>query len=98
MQTSQCLSYRSLQARREPGRLPNFLKAVKKEEYNEEKQKDGEEKEEDDEEKKKNDEKKEEMEGKRRDEDDMQDSLVVEEGMMVNFPLAPYHCFVHFPS
>ena len=34
-------------------------------------------------------EKGEEMEGKRRDEEDMQDSLVVEEGMMFNFPLVP---------
>ena len=31
------------------------------------------------------------MEGKRRDEEDMYDSLLVEEGMMVNFPL------VHLP-
>ena len=29
------------------------------------------------------------MEGKRRDEEKMQDSLVVEEGMMVNIPLVP---------
>ena len=30
------------------------------------------------------------MEGKRRDEEEMQDSLVVEEGMMVNFFLVPF--------
>ena len=29
------------------------------------------------------------MEGKRRDEEELQDSLVVEEGMMINFPLVP---------
>ena len=29
------------------------------------------------------------MEGKRRDEEDLQDSLVVGEGMMVKFPLVP---------
>ena len=34
-------------------------------------------------------EKGEEMEGKRRDEEDMQDCLVVEEGMKFNFPLVP---------
>ena len=34
-------------------------------------------------------EKGEEMEGTRRDEEDMQDSLVVKEGMMFNFPLVP---------
>ena len=38
----------------------------------------------------------EEMEGKRRDEKEMQDSLVVEEGMMVNFPLVPLP-LVSFP-
>ena len=32
-------------------------------------------------------EKGEDMEGKKRDEEDMQDSLVLEEGMMFNFPL-----------
>ena len=41
-------------------------------------------------------EKGEEMEGKRRDEEDMQDSLVVEEGMMFNFPLVPLP-LVSFP-
>ena len=30
------------------------------------------------------------MEGKRRDKEDMQDSLVVEEGMIVKFPLLPF--------
>ena len=30
------------------------------------------------------------MEGKRRDEDKMQESLVVEDGMMVKFPLVPF--------
>ena len=35
----------------------------------------------------------EEMEGKRRDEEDMQDSLVVEEGMIVKFPLVPFANF-----
>ena len=30
------------------------------------------------------------MEGKRRDEEDVQDSLVLEEGMMVKFPLVPF--------
>ena len=30
------------------------------------------------------------MDGKRRGEEDMQDSLVVEAGMMVNFPLIPF--------
>ena len=35
-------------------------------------------------------EKGEDMEGKRRDEEDMQDSLVVEEGMMFNFPLVAF--------
>ena len=72
MQTSQCLSYRTLQGRREG--LPNLLKQ--------------EEKEGDDKEKKEAEEKGEEMQGKRRDEE-MQDSLVVEEGMMVHFPLFP---------
>ena len=35
----------------------------------------------------------EEMEGKRRDEEDMQDSLVVEEGMIVKFPSVPVAIF-----
>ena len=38
------------------------------------------------------------MEGKRRDEEDMQDSLVVEEGMIVKFPLVPFSTFVAPPS
>ena len=42
-------------------------------------------------------EKGEEMKGKRRDEEDMQDSLVVEEGMMFNFPLVPLP-LVFFPA
>ena len=54
-----------------PGGLPNLLKEVEKEEEEEEKKEDN-----DDEE---------EMEGKRRDEEDMQDSLIVKEGMMVKF-------------
>ena len=33
------------------------------------------------------------MEGKRRDEEDMKDSLVVEEGMIVKFPLVPFATF-----
>ena len=73
-----------------PGGFPNFWKEEEKEEYNEENEKDDEKKEEDDE-KKEKDEKKEEMEGKRREEEDRYDSLLVEEGMMVNFPL------VHLP-
>ena len=74
----------------EPGGLPNFLK----EEFDEEKEEDDEEKEEDDEEKKENYEK--EMEGKRRDEEDMQDILVVEEGRTVKFPFVPLP-LVSFP-
>ena len=41
-------------------------------------------------------EKGEETKGKRRDEEDMQDSLVVEEGLMVDFPLVPLP-FISFP-
>ena len=52
----------------------------------EEKEENDEEKEED-EGKKENYVKEKKMEGKRRDEEDMQDSLVVEEGRMVKFPL-----------
>ena len=52
-----------------PGGLPNLLQEEEKEEVEEEKKEDG-----DDEE---------DMEGKRRNEKDMQDSLVVEEGMMI---------------
>ena len=66
----------------EPGGLTNFLKKEEKEE-------DEVEKGEDDEEKKRIIEKGDKMEGKRRDEEDMQDSLVVEEGMMFKFPLVP---------
>ena len=33
------------------------------------------------------------MEGKRRDEEDMHDSLVVEEGMIVKFPWVPFANF-----
>ena len=75
----------------EPGGFPNFLNEKEKEEYNQEKEKDNQKKEEEDEEKREKDEKEEEMEGKRRDEEDMYDSLLVEEGMMVKFPL------VHLP-
>ena len=49
-----------------------------------------EEKEEDEEEKKEDDDDEEEMEGKRRDGEDMQDRLVVEESMIVKFPLVPF--------
>ena len=66
----------------EPGGLTNFLKEEEKEE-------DDVEKEENDVEKKDNHEKGEEMEGKRREDEDMQESLVVEEGMMFNLPLVP---------
>ena len=43
------------------------------------------------------------MEGKRRDEEDVQDSLVEEEGMKVKFPLVPFITFAapasrFFPS
>ena len=69
----------------EPGGLTNFLKKEEKEE-------DDVEKEEDDEEKKENDEK-EELEGKRREEEDIQDSLVVQEGRIVKFPLIPVATF-----
>ena len=58
---------------RGPKSLPNLLKE--------------EEKEEDDEKKKEDDDDEEEVECKRRDKEDMQDSLVVEHGMMVKFPL-----------
>ena len=36
------------------------------------------------------------MEGKRKDEEDVQDSLVVKEGMIVHFPLVPFP-LVSFP-
>ena len=64
---------------REPGGLPNLMKLG-------EKQEDGEEKKEND-----NDEEK--LEGKRRDEEVMEDSLVMEEGMIVKFPLVPVATF-----
>ena len=47
-------------------------------------------KEEDEEKKKEADDYAEEMEGKRRGEEDMQDGLVVEEGMLVKFSLVPF--------
>ena len=40
----------------------------------------------------------EEMKGKRRDEEDMQDSLVVKEGMIVKFPLVRVATFAAPPS
>ena len=46
-----------------------------------------EEKQEDEDEKKEDDDEEEEIEGKRRDEEDMQDSLVMEKGMIVKFPV-----------
>ena len=73
---------------REPGGLLNFLKEEESEEYDEEKEKDDEEKEEDDKEKKEDYVKEMEMEEKRRYEEDMQDSLVVEE---VNSSSDPFH-------
>ena len=42
------------------------------------------------EEKKEDEYEEEEIEGKRRDEEDMQDSLVVDEGILVKFPLVPF--------
>ena len=63
MQTSQCLSTRSLQQRRGPVGLPNLMKLGEKEE--------------DVEEKKEDDDEEEEMEGKRMYEKDLQDSLMV---------------------
>ena len=57
------------------GGLPNLPKEKKKEE--------------DEEEKKKDDDKEEEMKGKRSDEEDMQDILVAEDGMIVKFSLVP---------
>ena len=49
--------------------------------------------EEDGEEKKEDDDKEEEMEGKRREDEDIQDCLVVQEGMIVKFPLVPVATF-----
>ena len=46
--------------------------------------------EQDEREKKEDDDEEEEMEGKRRDREDMPDSLVVEEGVTVKFPLVPF--------
>ena len=71
-----------------PGGLPNLLKEEEKEEDEEEKK----------EEKKEDDDDEEEMDGKRRDEEDMHDSLVVEEGMIVKFPLVPFATFAAFAS
>ena len=51
------------------------------------------EKEEDGEEKKEDDADEEEIEGKRRDEEDIKDSLVVQEGMKVKFPSIPVTTF-----
>ena len=62
----------------EEGGHGGFTKLLKEEEKEED---DGEKKEEDDEE--------EEMEVKRKDEEEMQNSLGVDEGIMVNFPLVP---------
>ena len=70
------------------GGLPSLLK--------EEKEEDEEEKEEDEEEKKKDNDEEGEIKRKRRDEKEMQDSLVVEEGIMVKFSFVPFH-FVSFP-
>ena len=56
--------------------LSNLLKEEKKEGNEEEKKED--------------DDEKEEMEGKKRDWEDMKYSLVVEEGMIVKFPLVPF--------
>ena len=58
-----------------PGGLPHLLKDEEMEE---------------DEEEKKGDDDGEEIEGKRREEEDMQGSLVVEEGIIVTFPLVPF--------
>ena len=58
-----------------PEGLPNLLKLGEKEDEGEKM--------------KEVDDKEEEMEGKRRDEEDIQESLVVEEGMIVNFPMVP---------
>ena len=65
-----------------PGGLPNLLKEKEKEE--------------DEEEKKEDDDDDQEMKGKMRDEEDIQDSLVVEEGMIVKFPSVPFAtCLLH---
>ena len=56
------------------------------------------EEEEDGEEKKEDDYEEEEMEGKRSDEEDIQDSLVVQEGMKVNFTLVPFATFAALAS
>ena len=63
-----------------PESLPNLLKEEEKEEDGEEKKEDY------------NDD--EEMEGKMRDEEDMQDSLVVQEGIMIKFSLVSYATFL----
>ena len=64
----------------EPGGRPNLLKEEGKEE--------------DEEEKREEDDDDEEMEGKRKDEEYMQDSLVVEKGMIVKFPLVPFATYL----
>ena len=79
MQTSQCMSYRSLQERREGleafqtarsrgrrrrmGRRRRRMLIMRR------------------------------MEGKRRDEEDIQDTMVMQEGMIVKFPLVPVATF-----
>ena len=65
-----------------PGGLPNLLK----EEENEE----------DEQKKKEDDNEEEDMEGKRMDEEDMKDSLLVKEGIMVKLPLVIFVTFI-FP-
>ena len=72
-----------------PAGLPNLLKKEEKEEEEGEKNEDHDHKEQ--------------MEGKRRDEEDMQDSLVVEKVMIVIFPLVPVVTFaapasIFFPA
>ena len=72
-----------------PGGLLNLLKEEEKKETEEEKKGD--------------DDDEEEMEGKRRYEKDMQDSLVVEEGMIIKFPFVPFATFaapasIFFPA
>ena len=68
-----------------PGGLSNLLKEEEKKEDEEEKKVDG-----DDEE---------EMEGKRRDEEDMHDSLMVDEGKIVKLAPVPYStCLLPFCS
>ena len=74
MQTSQYLSYRSLQERRGgPGCLSDLLKEEKRRMRRRRKKRIMRKR----------------RWGKRRDEEKVQDSLVVEEGMMAKFPLVP---------